>query len=149
MVRHWLVAGLVALAMLPIIAGDIEGRRVSIFNQNDGLTHPMRGVEITNDTGLQLMPGPIAVYDGTSYAGDAQIGHVSRSDERLLAYAVDLDVDARVEPGSTSTVQKLSIVRGMLRQQMIEQNSATYYFESHDQFRDRTRIEGNQTFPVA
>ena len=127
-------------AMLPIIAGDIEGRRVSIFNQNDGLTHPMRGVEITNDTGLQLMPGPIAVYDGTSYAGDAQIGHVSRSDERLLAYAVDLDVDARVEPGSTSTVQKLSIVRGMLRQQMIEQNSATYFFESHDQFRDRTVI---------
>jgi len=133
-------------AMLPIIAGDIEGRRVSIFNQNDGLTHPMRGVEITNDTGLQLMPGPIAVYDGTSYAGDAQIGHVSRSDERLLAYAVDLDVDARVEPGSTSTVQKLSIVRGMLRQQMIEQNSATYFFESHDQFRDRTVIVEHPKF---
>ena len=133
-------------AMLPIIAGDIAGRRVSIFNQNDGLAHPMRGVEITNDTGLQLMPGPIAVYDGTSYAGDAQIGHVSRSDERLLAYAVDLDVDVRVEPGSTSTVQKLTIVRGMLRQQMIEQNSATYFFESHDQFRDRTVIVEHPKF---
>ncbi len=127
-------------AMLPIIAGDIEGRRVSIFNQNDGLTHPMRGVEITNDTGLQLMPGPIAVYDGEAYAGDAQINHVSRSDERLLAYAVDLAVDARVEPASTSTVQKLSIVRGLLRQQMIEENRATYFFESNDQFRDRTII---------
>lgn len=127
-------------AMLPIIAGDIEGRRVSIFNQNDGLTHPMRGVEVTNDTGLQLMPGPIAVYDGTSYAGDAQIGHVSRSDERLLAYAVDLDVDARVEPDVTTSVQKLSIVRGMLRQQMIEQNGAIYHFESNDQFRGRTIV---------
>ncbi|MDQ7014055.1 MAG: hypothetical protein Q9O74_09195 [Planctomycetota bacterium] len=127
-------------AMLPIIAGDIEGRRVSIFNQSDGLTHPMRGVEITNDTGLQLMPGPIAVYDGEAYAGDAQINHVSRSDERLLAYAVDLAVDARVEPASTSTVQKLSIVRGLLRQQMIEETRATYFFESNDQFRDRTII---------
>jgi hypothetical protein len=127
-------------AMLPIISGDIEGRRVSIFSQADGLAHPMRGVEITNDTGGQLMPGPIAVYDGQTYAGDAQIGHVSRSDERLLAYAVDLDVSARVEPKGTSTVQKLSIVRGMLRQQMVEESGAAYHFESNDRFRERTLI---------
>lgn len=127
-------------AMLPIIAGDIEGRRVSIFNQADAIAHPMRGVEITNDTGLQLMPGPIAVFDGQAYAGDAQIGHVSRSDERLLAYAVDLDVDARVENDGSSTVQRLRIVRGLLEQQTIDRNQAEYFFESNDQFRDRTVI---------
>ena len=127
-------------AMLPIIAGDIEGRRVSIFNQADGIAHPMRGVEITNDTGLQLMPGPIAVYDGQAYAGDAQIGHVSRSDERLLAYAVDLDVDARVENEGSSTVQRLRIVRGLLEQQTIDRNLVRYFFDSNDQFRDRTVV---------
>ena len=127
-------------AMLPIIAGDIEGRRVSIFNQADGIAHPMRGVEITNDTGLQLMPGPIAVFDGQAYAGDAQIGHVSRSDERLLAYAVDLDVDARVENDGSSSVQRLRIVRGLLEQQTIDRNQAEYFFDSNDQFRDRTVI---------
>jgi hypothetical protein len=127
-------------AMLPIIAGDIEGRRVSIFNQADGIAHPMRGVEITNDTGLQLMPGPIAVFDGQAYAGDAQIGHVSRSDERLLAYAVDLDVDARVENDGSSTVQKLRIVRGLLEQQTIDRNQVRYFFDSNDQLRDRTIV---------
>ncbi|VAX39936.1 Putrescine transport ATP-binding protein PotA (TC 3.A.1.11.1) [hydrothermal vent metagenome] len=127
-------------AMLPIIAGDIEGRRVSIFNQADGLAHPMRGVEIANDTGLQLMPGPIAVYDGSAYAGDAQIGHVSRGDERLLAYAVDLDVDVRVENEGRGTVQKLTIVNGMIRQQTIDRNKAEYFFDSNDQFRERTMI---------
>lgn len=127
-------------AMLPIIAGDIEGRRVSIFNQADGIKHPMRGVEISNDTGLQLMPGPIAVYDGSAYAGDAQIGHVSRGDERLLAYAVDLDVDARVENEGRGTVQKLTIVNGMIRQQTIDHNKVDYFFDSNDQFRDRTMI---------
>jgi len=127
-------------AMLPIIAGDIEGRRVSIFNQADGIAHPMRGVEITNDTGLQLMPGPIAVFDGQAYAGDAQIGHVSRSDERLLAYAVDLDVDARVENDGSSTVQKLRIVRGLLEQQTIDRNQVRYFFDSNDQLRDRTVV---------
>lgn len=127
-------------AMLPIIAGDIDGRRVSIFNQSDGLEHPMRGVEITNDTGLQLMPGPIAVYDGQAYAGDAQIGHVSRSDQRLLAYAVDLDVDARVENDGSTTIQRVRIVRGMLEQRITDRNQVRYFFDSNDQFRDRTII---------
>ncbi|MCC7388192.1 MAG: hypothetical protein IT431_05445 [Phycisphaerales bacterium] len=127
-------------AMLPIIAGDIEGRRVSIFSQNDSADHPMRGVEITNDTGLQLMPGPIAVYDAEAYAGDAQIGHVARSDDRLLAYAVDLDVDARTENDGSSTVQKVRIVRGLLEQRLTDRNQVRYFFESNDQFRERTII---------
>lgn len=127
-------------AMLPIIAGDIKGRRVSIYSQSDGQEHPMRGVEITNDTGLQLMPGPIAVYDGEAYAGDAEIGHVSRSDDRLLAYAVDLDVDARTDTDGTSTVQKVRIVRGLLEQQTIDRNRVKYTFESNDQERERTII---------
>ncbi len=127
-------------AMLPIIAGDIEGRRVSIFSQNDSAEHPMRGVEITNDTGLQLMPGPIAVYDAEAYAGDAQIGHVARSDDRLLAYAVDLDVDARTENDGSSTIQKVRIVRGLLEQRLTDRNQVRYFFESNDQFRERTII---------
>ncbi len=127
-------------AMLPIIAGDIDGRRVSIFNQADGLAHPMRGLDLTNDTGLQLMPGPIAVYDGAAYAGDAQIGHVSRGDDRLLAYAVDLDVDARVENEATSAVQKLRIVRGLLQQQSMDRRVSRYAFASNDRMRERTLI---------
>jgi hypothetical protein len=127
-------------AMLPIIAGDIEGRRVSIFSQNDSADHPMRGVKITNDTGLQLMPGPIAVYDAEAYAGDAQIGHVARSDDRLLAYAVDLDVDARTENDGSSTIQKVRIVRGLLEQRLTDRNQVRYFFESNDQFRERTII---------
>ena len=127
-------------AMLPIIAGDIKGRRVSIFNAADGLTHPMRGVELTNDTGLQLMPGPIAVFDDEAYAGDAQVDHVSRGDERMLAYAVDLDIDARVESDGSSTIQKLRIVRGLLQQQTMDRNQVRYFFDSNDQFRDRALI---------
>ncbi|MBK7404750.1 MAG: DUF4139 domain-containing protein [Phycisphaerales bacterium] len=127
-------------AMLPIIAGPVKGRRVSIFNASDGLTHPMRGLELTNDTGLQLMPGPIAVFDDEAYAGDAQIDHVSRGDKRMLAYAVDLDTDARAEADGSTTIQKVRIVRGLLERQTLDRNRVRYSFESHDQFRDRTLI---------
>ena len=127
-------------AMLPIIAGNIKGDRVSIFNANDGIKHPMRGIELVNDTGLQLMPGPISVYDGKTYAGDAQIGHVARSDERLLAYAVDLDVDAQVQQNSTSSIMSIRIVHGLIEQRYKDVRVDTYAFESHDQLRDRTLL---------
>jgi hypothetical protein len=126
--------------MLPIIAGGIEGRRVSIFNGADGLAHPMRGVEIRNTTGVQLMPGPVAVFDGSAYAGDAQIGHVARGDERLLAYAADLEVDARIEQATASLVQKLRLVRGVLQQQVMDRRAVHYLFESTDRARDRRLI---------
>jgi hypothetical protein len=127
-------------AMLPILSSAIDGRRVSIFNRADGSEHPMRGIEIKNSTGLQLMPGPISVFDGAAYAGDAQIGHVTLNDKRLLAYAVDLDVKALVKPEDTSTIRKIKIVNGSIEQTMKQQNKVSYVFANKDEKRTRTII---------
>ncbi len=127
-------------AMLPILASGVEGRRVSIFNANDSAEHPMRGVEITNTSGLQLMPGPISVFDGGNYAGDAQIGHVPAGDKRLLAYSLDLDVTARRDYGGTQEIRKLRIVKGLLETTQLEVNRVKYLFTNKDQARARTVI---------
>ncbi|MFO0833838.1 MAG: hypothetical protein U0638_02620 [Phycisphaerales bacterium] len=127
-------------AMLPIISGDIEGRRVSIYNRNDNPTNPMRGVEIKNTTKLQLLPGPISVFDGAAYAGDAQIGHIAPGDRRLLAYAVDLDVVASLEESSTSDVRKLKIVDGLLQQTTTTRTTQKYTFTNKDTARERTVV---------
>lgn len=125
-------------AMLPILASAIDGRRVSIFNPRDGSEHPMRGVELTNSTDLQLMPGPISVYDGGAYAGDAQIGHVPAGDKRLLAYAVDLDVVSLVNDESTSDVRQIKLVDGLVHQTLKQRNKVTYAFTNKDAKRPRT-----------
>ncbi len=127
-------------AMLPILNSGIDGRRVSIFNPSDGGEHPMRGLEITNSTSLQLMPGPISVFDGGSYAGDAQIGHVPAGDKRLLAYAVDLDVNFTRDDNSTENIRKVRIVRGLFELTSQHQNTTSYTFTSKDKGRDRTLI---------
>jgi hypothetical protein len=127
-------------AMLPILSSAIDGRRVSIFNAADGSEHPMRGVEIKNSTGLQLMPGPISVFDGAAYAGDAQIGHVTLGDKRLLAYSVDLDVKALPKEDSTSTVRKVRIVNGSIEQTIKQQHKVSYAFMNKDEKRNRTII---------
>jgi hypothetical protein len=127
-------------AMLPILNSGIDGRRVSIFNPGDGGEHPMRGLEITNSTSLQLMPGPISVFDGGSYAGDAQIGHVPAGDKRLLAYSVDLEVNFTREQNSTEAIRKVRIVHGAFELTSLQQNITGYTFTNKDKARDRTLI---------
>jgi hypothetical protein len=134
-------------AMLPILSSAIDGRRVSIYNRADGLDHPMRGVELKNDTGLQLMPGPISVFDGAAYAGDAQIGHITTNDKRLLAYAVDLDVTAITKEENNSTIRVIKIVNGALQQTSKQVYTIAYAFNNKDTKRPRAIVVEQAKMP--
>jgi len=134
-------------AMIPIISANVVGRRVSIFNQSDGRPNPMRGVELTNETDLQLLPGPISVFDGAAYAGDAQIGHISRGDKRLLAYSLDLDVNTLTKQQSDTKLTKLKIVNGQVLQTMRSVSGVSYAFDNKDAKRGRTIIVEQQRLP--
>ncbi len=125
-------------AMIPILTSNIPARRVSIYNPADGSDHPMRGVEITNDSDLQLLPGPISVFDGAAYAGDAQIGHVGQGDKRLLSYAIDLDVDVLSDQKHHSSVMSIRIVNGLIEQTIKNQLEQVYTFDNKDAKRPRT-----------
>jgi len=127
-------------AMLPILSAAIDGRRVSIYNADQLDDHPMRGIDLTNSSGLQLMPGPIAVFDGPAFAGDAQIGHLPEGDDRLISYAVDLNVDARVEHKNESRVERVRIVNGVLEQINKSVREAEYTFTNKDTDRSRALI---------
>jgi len=127
-------------AMLPIINSGLETERVSIYSPRGGSSHPMRGVRIVNTSGLQFMPGPIAVYDGATYAGDAQIGHVATGDDRLLAYAVDLEVDGITDSNQRRTIQKVRIVNGLIEQTIEQVLKTSYTFDNDDEDQDRLVI---------
>jgi len=126
-------------AMLPILTGGVEIERVSIFGPLDR-AHPMRGVQLTNSSGLQLMPGPIAVFDGAAYAGDAQIGHISEGEDRLLAYAVDLDVVAGRDTESAQRITRTRIVDGVLVRTIRYEQKVTFTMSNKDKRRDRVVI---------
>lgn len=127
-------------AMLPIISAPIDGRRVSIYTQGAETPHPMRGVEITNNAGLQLMPGPISVFDGSAYAGDAQIGHVGADETRLLAYAADLDVRILTKTDGVRRIQQTRIVNGTVIRTVGREQAFTYTISNADTSRGRTVV---------
>jgi hypothetical protein len=80
-------------AMLPIINDSVEGKKVSIYNAGVHAKHPLNGIELKNSSQLHLMQGPVTVFDGGVYAGDARIPDLPAGSQRLLSYAMDLDVE--------------------------------------------------------
>lgn len=102
-------------AMFPIITEDVAAERVSIFNAAVMPRNPLRGVLIHNSTDKYIMQGPATVFEGSTYAGDAQIGNLPPGQDKLLSYAVDLEVQVdATKTRQESTIQSGSIVKGVL-----------------------------------
>ncbi|MEL7485129.1 MAG: hypothetical protein AAFN41_12360, partial [Planctomycetota bacterium] len=128
-------------AMIPILTDAIEGRRVSITSPSDGIGHPMRGLEMTNSSGLKLMPGPVSVYDGAAFAGDAQIGYVGAGDDRMLSFGVDLDVSIdRKTQNRRERIEKISIRDGVAIKRVFNQIVDRVSIDNADEDRGRTVI---------
>jgi len=102
-------------AMLPIVAEQVEVEKVSVYDDRVMPKHPLAGVRLVNSTKLDLMQGPITVFDAGAYAGDARIEDLPAGSSRLLTYAVDLDVEVapRFEPKSEELVS-VKLVKGTL-----------------------------------
>ncbi len=80
-------------AMLPIVNDSIHCEKVSLYNRNVQARHPLNAVQLVNATKLHLMQGPLTVFDGGEYAGDARIEDLAPGSRRLVSYALDLDVE--------------------------------------------------------
>jgi hypothetical protein len=96
-------------AMLPIVAKDIEGTKVSIYNQSTQAKFPLLGLKFKNTSGVNLMQGPITVFENDTYAGDSRIMDLQPGEERLLSYAMDLGTE--VEPVLAEAKDKLTKVK--------------------------------------
>lgn len=102
-------------AMLPIVNGSVKGEKVSIYNQGVQAKHPLSGLKLVNDTALHLMQGPITVFDGGAYAGDAKIEDLPPKAERLISYALDLKTEVAPETkGHPEQLLSVKIVKGTM-----------------------------------
>jgi hypothetical protein len=102
-------------ALLPIVGKDIDGARVSIYNPGVQVKHPLLGLRFKNTTGVHLSQGPVTVFEGSTYAGDARILDVTPNDERLITYAVDLGTEVIPQnPNGSSRITNVKSTKGIV-----------------------------------
>ena len=76
-------------AMLPFLQQKIAARKLLVYSDQSS-QHPTNAAELTNATGKTLDGGPITVFDGGAYGGEALVETLKTGDKRLISYAVDL-----------------------------------------------------------
>ena len=114
-------------ALLPILAKDVDGERVSIFNERTHAKFPLLGLVFKNTTGMHLTQGPITVYEGSTYAGDARILDLQKDERRLLSYAIDLGTEVQAIPHSDNgKITSIKIVKGIIHTKTKVKDSKTY-----------------------
>lgn len=121
-------------AMLPIVNDTIAGTKVAIYNQRVHAKYPLHGVRLRNVTDLHLLQGPVTVFDGGVYAGDARLEDVPPGQERLISYAMDLKTE--VEPVSEAEQRELvavSLRKGTLLVTHKAMADKTYNIRNRDQ----------------
>jgi archaellum component FlaC len=77
-------------ALIPILQADMEGERVSIYNEAARKDRPMGGLRLKNTSSLTLEGGSLTVIDGDAYAGEALIERLKPGEERFISFALDL-----------------------------------------------------------
>ena len=102
-------------SLLPIAQAPVEASKISIFNEAVHAKFPLLGLRVKNTTGLHLMQGPITVYEGGVYAGDARVADFQPNETRLISYAVDLGTEVVAEaPRSAEELVSVKIVKGIM-----------------------------------
>ena len=101
-------------ALLPFLQQKIDCRKLLIYSGGSS-PHPTNAAELTNSTGKTLDGGPITVYDGVAYGGEALMETLKSGDKRLISYAVDLGTRVTTAfGGKDAVIREIHAARGIL-----------------------------------
>lgn len=118
-------------AMIPVIAQDITADKVSLYNAAADPTFPLNAIRLHNTTKLHLKGGPVTLFDGGTYAGDAVMEDVTPGETRLISYAVDLSILGEKQNTLVNARRiTLSIHSGVLTVTTRARSETKYVFKS-------------------
>ena len=105
-------------AMLPLVEGAVKAEKTLIFSGSRAASgssiNPGISAELTNTSGMKLPAGPITVYDGGTYAGDALIEFFPVNEKRFISYGEDLSVTGNVSSSNIRNITGVSVSGGVM-----------------------------------
>jgi hypothetical protein len=114
-------------AMLPVVTQTVLGSRVSVYNPAVNARNPLLAVRFKNTTGQTLLEGPVSVFDGGVYAGDALLPDLQPTEERLVSYAIDQGTEVKTAAKTLPEhLVAVKMVKGVLRATSTRREVHTY-----------------------
>jgi cell fate (sporulation/competence/biofilm development) regulator YlbF (YheA/YmcA/DUF963 family) len=80
-------------SLIQIAEVRLPTKLVSVYNEAVNSKHPMLSAEVRNTTGLVLEEGPISLFKGDIFAGEAMLPFYEKEELRRIPYAIDLSVE--------------------------------------------------------
>lgn len=118
-------------AMLPFLQQKIGARKLLIYTGESEF--PRNAAEITNNSGKTLDGGPLTIFDGNTYAGEALMETAKAGDKRLISYAVDLGTRVTTAfDSSSSVVREIKAARGVLTARTAVRETKTFTIQNVD-----------------
>jgi hypothetical protein len=131
--------------MLPLVEGEIKAEKALVFSgagMSAGVSvNPAISAELTNNSGMKLPAGPITVYDGGTYAGDALIGFFPENEKRLISYGEDLSVSGSAASSGARLVTSVSVSQGVMTIHRRQSYEKTYTMRNASAEKKRIIIE--------
>jgi hypothetical protein len=98
-------------ALVPILQAKLPADRVTLVSFNGSTTsQPLRGLWITNTSGLTLDRGSFSVVESGSFGGEGLLDPVHPGEKRLLSYAADQAIHVAVD--SDKSNNHVTLIRG-------------------------------------
>ncbi len=79
-------------AMLPILQQKINCEKVLLYNYQKNPDNPIISLRFVNKTTLTLERGPLTVFEGGGYAGEAILPFTEEGAEQFIPYATELGI---------------------------------------------------------
>ncbi len=119
-------------AMLPFLQQRVTARKLLVFS-TAASEFPRNAAELTNNTGKTLDGGPVTVFDGNTYAGEALMETFKAGDKRLVSYAIDLGTRVATKLDSSSDlVREIHVRRGVFTWRTAVRETKTYTIRNVD-----------------
>jgi len=133
-------------ALVPILQRPFEGKKVLLYNRAAREQNPMACLELKNSTGLTLEGGPVTVFDGETYVGEAMLDTLKPDDKRFVPYAVELSTRvSREDANSQSGVFRAQVLHGMLTTHFFHVRHASYRIRNKGKQRQTLYVEHPRT----
>ena len=112
-------------ALVPVLKAPVDHRRITWFASHDAQARS--ALRLRNTTRQTLPAGPIAIYEGGTFAGESALNRLKPGERQFLSFGRDLDIELeRTRQKSRDELKRLRYTKGRLVRHLVRHHTREY-----------------------